>query len=99
MEHISEAPLDQPPEHLLRRFEGWRRQIESEYRRSEPFRALCDDWRVCAEAGERWRSSQAPIAAQRRREYREWLAELEQEIEDWLQHDLPATPIRAGGES
>ena len=99
MEHIIEAPLDQPPEQLLQRFEGWRRQIESEYRRSEPFRALCDDWRICAEARERWRSSEAPVAALRRHEYDEWLAESEREIEEWLAHDAHATPIRAGGES
>jgi hypothetical protein len=92
MEHISEAPLDQPPDHLLQRFQPRRREIESEYLRSEPFRALCDDWRVCAEARERWRTSRAPVAALRRHEYDEWLAELEQEIEDWLQHSPGATP-------
>jgi hypothetical protein len=26
------------------------------------------------------------VAAERRHEYGEWLAELEQEIEEWLQH-------------
>jgi len=86
MEHISEAPLDQPPNQLLQRFTRWRRRIESEYAQSEPFRTLCDDWRICAEARERWRSSQAPVAVLRRNEYDEWLAELEQEIEEWLQH-------------
>ena len=35
----------------------------------------------------------------REEEYDEWLAELEQEIEEWLQHDAHAAPIRAGGES
>lgn len=99
MEHISDAPFDQPPDQLLQRFPGWRSRIESEYSLNEPFRALCDDWRICAEARERWHSSQAPVAALRRQEYDEWLAELEQEIEEWLQHFANATPIRAGGES
>lgn len=84
MECISEAPLDQPPIDLFRRFPALRRRIESEYRVSEPFRTLCDDWRICAEAKARWCSSEAPVAARRRTEYNEWLAELEQEIEEWL---------------
>ena len=87
MECISEVPLGQPPIDLLRRFPDWRRQIESEYRGSEPFRALCDDWRVCAEARASWCSSEAPVAARRCSEYSEWLAELEQEIEEWLKRD------------
>ena len=99
MEYIIEAPLDQAPEQLLQRFSRWRSRIESEYSINEPFRALCDDWRICAEARARWHSSQAPVAALRRQEYDEWLAELEQEIEEWLQHDVDATPIRVGGES
>jgi hypothetical protein len=99
MEYIIEAPLDKAPEQLLQRFPRWRSRIESEYCLNEPFRALCDDWCICAEARERWRSSEAPVAARRRNEYGEWLAELEQEIEEWLQHDAQAAPIRTGGES
>jgi len=99
MEYIIEAPLDQPPDQLLQRFPRWRSRIESEYCLNEPFRALCDDWRICAEARERWSLSEAPVATLRRNEYEEWLTELEQEIEEWLQHELHATPVRAGGES
>jgi hypothetical protein len=86
MENVSEAPLGQTLVYVLQYFPGWTRQIESEYHRSETFRALCDDWWICVEARDRWRSSEDLVAAQRRREYGEWLAELEHEIEEWLQH-------------
>lgn len=84
MKHIIEAPPDPSLASVFRRFPGLRHRIESEYRQSEPFRALCDDWRICAEASARWAASDAPVAEQRRREYDEWLAELEQEITEWL---------------
>ena len=91
MENSNEVPLDRALAHALAHFPGWARRIEAEYRRSETFRALCDDWWVCAEARDRWHSSQAPKAVDRRREYREWYAELEEEIEEWLQRPkMPA---------
>ena len=91
MENVSEAPFGQALGHVLQHFAGWTRQIESEYHRSETFRALCDDWWICVEARDRWRSSEDPVAAERRHEYGEWLAELEQEIEEWLKRPEPRT--------
>ena len=59
--------------------------IESEYQRSESFRSLCKDFHVCARALKKWHCSEASTARQRESEYAECLAELEQEIRDWLQ--------------
>jgi hypothetical protein len=62
------------------------REIRQEYKRSESFRALCEDFRTCAEALERWKKSDAPAAPKRVVEYVQSLKELELEIGDWLQN-------------
>lgn len=72
-------------------FPDWSEAIEAEYRTSKDFRTLCDDFKVCAVAKEKWEQSTAPIAPERRREYAEWLQELLQEIEDWLDRSVAAS--------
>jgi len=69
----------------------WAEIIETEYRNSKDFRALCNDFQVCAVAREKWEGSEAPIAPERRREYSEWLEELLVEIKDWLQQSATAS--------
>ena len=59
--------------------------IESAYRTDPGFQAMCDDFQLCALAREKWDQSEEPIAIERRREYAEWLEELLEEIEDWLE--------------
>ena len=63
------------------------RAIYREYERSGSFRALCEDFRTCAEALERWEESDAPGASTRVVEYRQCLGELKTEIEEWLQRE------------
>ena len=65
-------------------------RIESEYRANPGFKALCDDFQLCALAREKWEQSEAPVAPERRHEYAEWLEELLQEIEDWLEQSARA---------
>jgi AAA+ ATPase superfamily predicted ATPase len=77
-------------ERLVGYFPDWAEIIESEYRASQDFRALCEDFQVCALAKERWDQSDAPIAPQRRHEYAEWLEELLEEIKDWLKQSASA---------
>ncbi|MEE4218187.1 MAG: hypothetical protein V2I48_11295 [Xanthomonadales bacterium] len=60
------------------------REIHREYARSDSFRTLCGDFRTCAEALARWKSSDAPGAPERVVEYTQSLRELELEIEEWL---------------
>lgn len=66
-------------------------RIESEYHANRDFQALCDDFQTCALAREKWEQSEEPIAPERRREYAEWLEELLQEIEDWLEESAAAS--------
>jgi len=86
---------DPQPEEVLafvsERFGDWKRQIEPQFHRSETFRALCNDYLLCANAMERWQASDAPIAAQRADEYAESLTELETEIRDCLERARSAS--------
>lgn len=58
--------------------------IVTEFERSESFRGLCEDFQVCVEAFARWQQKEGPAADDRRREYAESMAELEQEIVGWI---------------
>jgi hypothetical protein len=58
--------------------------IERAYRANCSFRGLCQDYRKCAEALERWRRSEVSVSCSRAQEYAELLAALAQEIESWL---------------
>jgi len=89
-----ESTHDPQPEEVLEfvfeHFGGWSQQIEPQFQRSETFRALCNDYLLCAYAMERWQSSDLPIAAQRAEEYAESMTELETEIRDWLESSQAA---------
>jgi len=78
-------------EFVLKRFGDRKRQVELQFDRSETFRALCNDYLLCANAMERWQASDAPVAAQRADEYAESLTELEMEILDWLERERSAS--------
>lgn len=71
--------------HIENHLPGWTGFIEAEYLVNSNFRALCADYLVCALAKENWEWSEAPVAAERRREYAQLLDELLQDIKDWLQ--------------
>ncbi|MEE4175175.1 MAG: hypothetical protein V2I57_13065 [Xanthomonadales bacterium] len=68
----------------LRRFPARAQLIENEYGARNDFRSLCDDLQLCVDALARWQSSDSPVAAARVAECAQSLAELEQEIETWL---------------
>lgn len=59
--------------------------IENAYRDSRPFRDLCEDYRKCVRALERWKQLEANGTGPRRQEYTELLAELRGEIQTWLE--------------
>jgi len=71
---------------VIRQFEGWQTRIEQSFQESEDFRSLCQDYAVCERALENWQASNAAVAAERRQQYTELLAELGKEILDWLEH-------------
>jgi hypothetical protein len=76
--------LYHPVTYFTSRFPDRLEAIRVECERSESFRTLCEDLRLCTEALSRWRESDTPAAAERLAEYTEWEMELEQEIEQWL---------------
>ena len=77
-----------PPEALSliqTEFPGRNRLIENAYRDSRPFRELCDDYRKCVAARERWKRLESNQPLPRWQEYSELLGELRSEIQTWLE--------------
>jgi hypothetical protein len=66
-------------------FPGQARLIESVYRDNRPFRELCDDYRKCVAARDRWQRLEGNQPVPRWQEYHELLGELRSEIQTWLQ--------------
>ena len=73
-----------PTDTVVSRFPGRRAILRAAWAGSDSFRELCEDLSLCDDAMARWRESEAPVAAARLAECAEWKAELEQEIEQWL---------------
>lgn len=67
-------------------FSDWKGQFEWGFQRDENFQSLCRDYYACARALEAWKASDSENAPKRRQEYAELLAELEQEVRDWLEN-------------
>lgn len=85
MDTTGEKQLKEILSRIEKHLPGWMGFIEAEYLVNSDFQALCADYLVCALAKEKWAQSEAPVAAERRREYAEWHEELLQDIKDWLQ--------------
>ena len=66
------------------RFQGRERSIARAFAENGSFRDLCDDYRKCASAVDRWQRQKGKSAVSRRREYQELLEELALEIRTWL---------------
>ena len=66
------------------RFPGRERSIARAFGENPSFRELCDDYRKCASAVDRWQRQTGKSAASRRQEYAELLEELHLEIRAWL---------------
>ena len=85
MERMSDKRIKSSVARVISRFEDLKTCVEQSYKESGDFRSLCEDYAVCERALEKWQDCDAFVAAQRRQEYTELLAELGQEIEDWLE--------------
>ena len=66
-------------------FPGRDRLVEQAYRDNRSFRELCNDYRRCAAALERWNRLEAKRSDPRREEYGELLEGLRGEIQTWLE--------------
>jgi hypothetical protein len=92
-----DLPLEDSLACVVSRLPSRASAITAEFERSESFRGLCEDFQVCAEAVAEWQAKEGPAAVERRREYAESLAELEQEIGSWLDRSAAAGPPGAVG--
>lgn len=81
---------------ILRAFPDRRDFIERAFHEHPSFRELCEDYRRCAAALERWQQLNGDGPSARSREYAELLEELGREIEESL-GTATAGPSRAGG--
>lgn len=66
-------------------FPGHERAIDRGLRDHPSFRELCEDYRRCASALERWRTLDGEGPSARTREYEGLLAELGSEVETWFE--------------
>jgi hypothetical protein len=65
---------------LFERFPERKETIRARFQNNESFKTLCEDYRRCAEALQRWKQSLNEDAPARVREYEALLRELEEEI-------------------
>ncbi len=72
-------------------FPGREHLIEDAFR-NQRFRELCEDYRRCDVALDRWNQKAGPVATQRCKEYSELLKELGQEIETCLEDAETGSP-------
>ena len=72
-------------------FPGREHLIEDAFR-SQRFRELCEDYRRCDVALDRWNREEESVTTQRCEEYSELLKELGQEIETWLEDAETESP-------
>ncbi|MGD9387501.1 MAG: hypothetical protein PVI87_04665 [Gammaproteobacteria bacterium] len=87
MNVAGDLPLEDSLACVVTHLPGRASAITAEFERSESFRGLCEDFQVCAEAVAEWQAQEGPAAVERRREYAESLAELEQEILGWISEE------------
>lgn len=65
---------------VLERFSDRREAIRSRFVKSETFKAICEDYKICLETLRHWRRFEGEGAEQRQQEYSDLLKELEEEI-------------------
>lgn len=73
------------------------RTVARAYETNPTFRELCDDYRRCAAAADRWSRRSDAGAKHRSREFTELLVELHNEIWDWLEA-MESESARSSGE-
>jgi hypothetical protein len=69
---------------LFERFPDHKSALKDQYLQSESFQTLCSDYERCAKAIKYWKLARSEEASQRSTEYRELLAELEEEVRQML---------------
>ena len=69
---------------LIERFPEHKDSLKLLYRESETFHTICEDYRRCSEAIERWDQSVSEDALTRKNEYTDLLHDLELEILQYL---------------
>jgi len=77
-------------------FTGQDELIERAFREDHSFRALCEDYRECVAAIDRWKKRTTVEAPLRRQEYAELLVKLDREIQAWLDEMESGKAIQDG---
>jgi len=80
-------------------FPGYERLIDLAIRDDSTFRALCEDYRLCATALRRWQQLNGEEPSSRCEEYSEMLTGLEEEIKTWLDETENDSPRVSGIET
>ena len=84
VEYMKDERFEDSLARVTKHFDGWECHIQCSYNENDEFRSLCEDYAACARSLENWQASDAAVAVQRQNEYAELLAELKQEIHNWL---------------
>ena len=71
---------------ITSRFDDGNGLIAQVFRTDGEFRSLCEDYCDCEQALKGWQASDAATATQRQQEYSKLLAELGQDIREWLEN-------------
>ena len=66
--------------YVVKRFPDRKNHILKFFKDNQNFQVICDDYRQCSKALQRWKKSESEEAAARRKEYMDLLQELELEI-------------------
>ena len=95
VEYMKDERFEDSLARVTKHFDGWECHIQCSYNENDEFRSLCEDYAACARSLENWQASDAAVAVQRQNEYAELLAELKEEIHNWLDqqyvHDQSAS--------
>ena len=84
VEYMKDERFEDSLARVTKHFDGWECHIQCSYNENDEFRSLCEDYAACARSLENWQASDAAVAVQRQNEYAQLLAELKQEIHNWL---------------
>ncbi|MGO9372107.1 MAG: hypothetical protein ACLQBD_08395 [Syntrophobacteraceae bacterium] len=82
---------------VVERFPEKREALKQLFAASQSFQLLCDEYEACLTALRYWRDSSLPEAPDLRNEFSSLLSELEEEILEQLDNELPYWPSRELG--
>lgn len=86
-DHTKKAALEMVLAPVLEKFPEARAKIQQLFQQSPSFQSLCQDYRDCLAAWQHWRQAPSEDAPALCQSYAELLQELDQEVQDYLEHE------------